>query len=246
MIRENIKDEGAIRGIIARVTRLLGISAIEASDAYQTLAMAHFANGSPSDCINAIEITKNAKGLNSQSYANFLVYFGNFGRSHPSLELCRRILDTFGDEKSALQSAFNFSSMFCDFELAAEIVTRINHLSTNDPEDPELEMVKIMKARTENRMQALQMKGEEVRDRLETAVELLEERGTPVVRINTSTLHDGSFMYHLYVARDMHSCSELNFDVAEKLCSKFEDPGTELFSIVCRPLTTFLLDGRQQ
>lgn len=246
MIRENLKDEGAIRGIIARVTRLLSIRVIDSNDAYQTLAMAHFANGSPRDCINAIENVKNADGLHSENYANFLLYFGNFGHSHSCLELCRLVLDSIGDEKGALKSALSFSSMFCDFELYAKLVDRIDNLSINDPEDPELAMVKIMKARTEKRMQALQIKGEEVRDRLATVIDLLEEQGSPVVRINASTLHDGSFMYHLYVARDMDSCSELNFDVAEKLCSEFDDPGSELFSVVCRPLTTFLLDGHQQ
>jgi len=229
-----------VRGIIARIGRLIKIRAVEdLCVAYQVLAMAHFAAGDRISCIRAMESAHAQGHLNVNGFANFLVYYGNWGDAEKCLELCKLINENFKDSKTALRAAVSFASMFCARQLTNELFEALSNISINDPIDETHGLIKRMFSRTEARMEELKFREEDVRARLETAVNFLRENYIEVQRINAVTLHDGSFMYQLFIQQGTQECSELNFGIAENLCVNFEDTGIELFSVVCRPLNTY-------
>lgn len=77
--------------------------------------------------------------------------------------------------------------------------------------------------------------------RLCTAKQAVKNGGFEILRQTRQKLSDGSFIQHFYVAGDVSQCADLTFEIADALCEKFEEPGAELFSIMCRPLAHYSL-----
>lgn len=239
ILLSHVKDLEVIRSAIVRTNRLLDLGKVDACDAYQVLAMAHFADGNRIECFKCLENALESGSVSATGLSNFVVYYSNFGEIQKCLTLAREVVSRFPDDKDALKNSLTFISMYRDINVATRVLAQLDKLSINDEPSESLELKRNATEKSGIAMQKFHMSDVQIQERLKFAIDTLRARHIEVQRINANTLRDGTFMYHLYLDEQLDECSELNFVVAESLCEKFSEPGGDLFNIVCRPFSTF-------
>jgi hypothetical protein len=82
---------------------------------------------------------------------------------------------------------------------------------------------------------AANLTDEDMLKRLETAIETIRMSDYDIRQSNTLFLRDGTFIHQIYIHADVDACAEMNFKIADSLVAHFENTGSEIASIMCRP-----------
>lgn len=176
---------------------------------------------------------------------NGMVALTCIGNLSEAIVAINAAVERFPDNKRVLACATMQALQALQFSLGMNLMLEYDKLAINDHTDqiaaPRKQLMLIKESAETYGMTEAQML-----ERLETAVESVRRSGFEVRRTSTMGLHDGTFIYNLYLSADSPTCAETNFHIAESLIEKFDDTGIDLFSIVCRPLSDFAATGTIQ
>lgn len=239
MARQNIVDEGEIRGIVARTARLLNNRKVDAVEGWMVLALAEFIRGDRERCTKNAVLALGKSRQNASVYQNAIMYFSHFGMARDARKLAGDVLNLFPDNKSALSTALTFASLYKNMHLAHAIMARLDRLSVNDSHDNNMARIRKDILLSVPAITKSGLSEDDISNRIESAVAAIRGCEKEVRRISVQTLYDGTFMIHLYVDSVIEECSEMSFTIADRLCLDFEDTGIDLFSVLCRPLRHF-------
>jgi hypothetical protein len=148
------------------------------------------------------------------------------------------MIASFPDSKTSLKSAIINSQLTLSHSRSAQLLDLIDKLSVN--ESPVLGTRARLNIMTSKELaDAHGMTDDDLAARLDVAVRAVRGGGREVRRRSVIYLHDGSFISQLYIDADASACAAMNFEIADALVDQFDDPGTEIFSIACRPLADY-------
>lgn len=169
---------------------------------------------------------------------NCMLTFTCIGNFSESIAAINAALVRFPDNKQVLACAIMQALQSLQYTLGASIMAQYDKLAINDAIDhlADLRTPFMLLKKT---AESYGMADAQMLERLETAVQTVREHGFEVRRTATTTLHDGSCIYNLFLRADSQTCADTNFHIAESLVEKFDDTGINLFSIVCRPIADF-------
>ncbi|MFS2113318.1 tetratricopeptide repeat protein [Herbaspirillum frisingense] len=234
---DSIRMDGII-GMRVRTTRLLNLDKINPILGYTVLAYIAYLLGDRRECMAMLEKAFSFGTAGNFWYLCALKYHRHMGMPREGMKLAREVLRLFPDDLDALYQAAIFSTAFAEINLSKAFMAQIDKLSVNGKLDRIKSLQKVSEL-TSSRIARLRVSEDYVIVRLESAIGAVRNAGYEIRRLDQLTLNDGTFITRLYVDATIEQCSFLNFTIAEKLISEFEDSGIDLFSVTCLPLDYF-------
>lgn len=224
--------------IQVRGHRLLDTRAAPESDCAMLLFLVAFALGDRAESDKWISYCESHSFFDPATIQNQVVVLTGFGNLEKALNLIDRMVELYPDNKQILYRAIMESQCVLSLDRAIRYVKKYQLLSTNDliPMNP-----KVIDT-IENSAQQARKYGfadEDLIARLAVSIEAIRGSGFEVVRQARNILRDGSFVSQLFIDADARSCADLTFTVADALVESFQDPGIEVLSIICRPLSDY-------
>lgn len=218
-----------------RIRRLLTTTDVEPAMCYVGLGLVGMLRG---DVELTLSAANNAIALSPRNpvvVSMAITTLGNIGNLRDALVIISKFADKFLDDKDFLYCAVIHAMQSLNFSMANDLLSRFELLAVNDIHD-KLKITRVSLVRTLNALMAQKFTEDELLERGETAIDTLRRRGFIVRTTSILTLHDGSFLYQLYVEGDRAQCASMNFSIAESLIEKFDNTASELMSIICRPI----------
>jgi len=234
MLDASIYDEARVRQIEVRASYLLSKGLADSGSCYMAQFLAAHITHNEAAAVQAISRAVANPVCSATIIQNAVVVLSCIGRYDDAVPLIERMVAEHPDSKRILFSAIIHLQLGGLIARAAELIEPYERLRINDPPGrwPALKdaILSSNKLLSESGFSDAM-----VGERLASAVDFLRTHGTPVLRMSRFTLDSGEFISQLYIKADPEQCAHLNFDIADMLVDKFEDPGSAVFSIVCRP-----------
>jgi hypothetical protein len=150
-----------------------------------------------------------------------------------AVDLMHGIIRRNADNIEVVRDLIVKASDLLQFCTASDLIDRFEKLNVNCDSEPKL--LRRIIVRTKDAMTQQGFTDDDFTRRLIVARDIVRNKGFNIWRSSRTTLSDGTFMYFIHVDADSDRCAELSFDVADALVEAFEDPGSELATIACRP-----------
>lgn len=234
IIDETVPNEMGLRRIGVDIERGFQSGAFTAPEYYAVRALAELA-GRKRD--QALASARNALRLaqhNTTTKLNALVVFSCTVSVADALPVLADLFANHGDSKFVLHLATLRAVDFLQFDLAVAFTEKYEVLAANDVDKKVLMSDQLMRSVVEAKR--LGLNDVDLSARIETAVTVLVDRGCQIFRHSRLILPDGSLVYALHVEASADICAELNFDIADAIVTKFDDPAAEFLTVCCRPL----------
>lgn len=235
LINHQVVDAGRLRQIEVRIDRLLRTTSSPRLTCFGALFLISYGLGDRAKTENLIEQALDEPLLELGLLQNAIRVLTNFGSHDRARELIEVMVEAFPDSKRALDAAMIGSQIMQCPSKSIVFLDRLDKLTVNEAQP-------LHPRHRANLQLSLDLANQhgfddgDLSSRLDAAVRAIRTVGQEVLRQNIVYLHDGSFVSQLYVDADAATCASINFDIADALVEKFDDPGSGVFSIACRPI----------
>lgn len=236
-------SEFELRQIQRRAKHLLSQRLAPPEDCYMALAMTAFLDGNRPECEAALHNAIALAPKDQTNIRNAVGCLGGFGSVKEAFDLIYSKCSLFPDDKNFLRCAIMQAQQSLQFEHVPGLVQKYQKLSVNDPYDNAAQLAKSTLA-MKKAAEECGLNDAEMLSRLQTAIDVVRKKGVEIRQTATQVLHDGTFIYNLYVNKDRSECAAINFDIADALVDKYEDTGIDIFSIICLPRTDYFQSTR--
>lgn len=222
---------------IARLERdlakLWAASAINVANYHMTRAMLSMIKRNNDAAVVAAREAVRWAGGDYAVLGNCLTVMSTALEMEDAVQLIRTISKQFVDDKNALRDTILKSADLLQFSTSVDLIEKFEKLNINSAPEPRI--LRQLIASSRDAMTQLGFRDEDLANRLAVVGKTLRKQKLDIWRSSRITLSDGTFMYFVHVNADADRCAELSFDIAEALVESFEDPGSDLFTISCRP-----------
>jgi hypothetical protein len=217
------------------LAKLWAASAIDVANYHMTRAMLAMLRHKNSVAVSAARDAIRWAAGDYAIHSNCLTVMSVALEVNAALELLQLMNLRYPDNIDAIRDNIVKSSDLLQFSMSVELMEKFDRLNVNSPSQPKPLRQRILLTR--DAMIRCGLTDEDLAARLDVVAGTLREKNFDVWRSSRITLTDGTFMYFVHVDADADRCAELTFDIADALVESFEDPGADLFTISCRPVT---------
>lgn len=234
IIDQPVPDEMGLRRIGVEIERGFKSGAFTVPEYYAVRALAELAGRKRDQALtsarNALRLAQN----NTTTKLNSLVVFSCTVAVDDALPVLADLFANHGDSKYVLHLSTLRAIDFLQFDLAIAFAEKYELLAVNDVDKKVLMPTQLM--RSASAAKQLGLNDFDLSARIQTAATVLLDGGYNIFRHSRLILPDGSFVYALHVEASPDVCAELNFDIADAIVAKFDDPAAEFLTVCCRPL----------
>jgi hypothetical protein len=231
-------SNGRLAQIQIRAKRLLQVNGAPRLSALNVLMLTALGLGQTSNVEMWGGLLFNDQWTEAGMLQNASQAFLHIGSIQKANDVAAALVERYPDSKSALTASARTFQLTLRFSEALEQIRRYDLLAVN--EKPEFgERERKMLTSSVDLLEGRVLTEEDLSLRLSEAVTAVRSAGSNVCRVGRLVLNDGSFVSHLFVDASAPRCAELNFVIIDALIDKFDDLGSDIFSIACRPFDDY-------
>jgi tetratricopeptide (TPR) repeat protein len=152
-----------------------------------------------------------------------------------AISMLEKMTSELRDDVHIIRTLIIKSADMLQYETAVKLYAVIDKLLVNDSSSKYLRRPLIERACAA--MKRNNLSDSDSAERLKAAYGALRDESYGVWRTSRTILNDGTTLYFMHIKADADQCALLNFSIADRLVEQFEDPGSEVISFACRPVT---------
>lgn len=231
-------DGGRLAQIQVRANRLMQNGHAPRTQALSVLMLTALGLGQTTNVETWAGLLVNDPWVPAHMQVNASQALLHVGSIQSANDIACALSEKYPDSKSALSTSIRTYQLTLKFSEALELISRYDRLAVNEKSefgDRERRML----TSSVGLLEDYSLSEHDLSLRLSEAVTAVRAEGFNVCRLGRLVLHDGSFVSHLFIDADVSKCAELNFVVIDALIDKFDDVGSGVFSIACRPFSDY-------
>lgn len=228
-------DSFELRRAEASVERLWQQRAISAVDYYTTKSFIEFGKYRRGAALDAANNVLRLAPADPVAQCNVLSLKVAVMEIDESISMLRKMAGELRDDIHTVRTLTVKASDMLQYETAIEFYGVLDNLLLNDLSNTFLRRSSIERAYAA--MKRNNFTDSDNAERLKAAYAALRDESYDVWRTSRNILDDGSTLYFMHVKADADQCAMLNFSIADRLVEQFDDPGSEVVSFACRPVT---------